>query len=173
MKWWIATIIIAVISYSVFAYIIFDKEYVSIWHTQESTDFLYDTPTVAIVRFALGDTDIFGNARYLAIRCSNGELESYINWQEDIGRHEQTIIARMGKQKPHQLAARHSADAKSTFILYDQKSALGRRLLSYANSLDTILRVRAHDYHGTPYDVQFDLSGMSEAIEPIREACNF
>lgn len=172
MKEWIEYIIIAAISFSIFAYV---DDYVSMrkWHTQEYTDSIDDTHVITTVRHALGDTDLFGNARYLAIRCSNGELEAYINWQEDIGRHEQTIIARMGKQKPHKLAVWPSSEATGTFILSRRKSALGRRLLSYANSPDTILNARAQDLHGTQYDAQFDLSGMSEAIKSVREACNF
>jgi type VI secretion system protein VasI len=103
----------------------------------------------------------------LFIRCKENTTEVFIAWGVYLGLDSTRVLERLDKQDATTTAWNNSTDNKAVF----------RR----GNKIDYVKTLMEHDkvlYQVTPYNespvmASFDLRGLSEAVEPLRDSCGW
>lgn len=113
-----------------------------------------------------------GRARYgdpiaLILRCKSNKTEAYINWQDYLGS-DAYVTTRIGDQDARNRKWSLSTDSQATFYPGGGDISFIKRLMDSDR-----LVAQVTPYNESPVTAVFDIRGLEEEIEPLREACNW
>ena len=136
------------------------------WQTMIDINPLDDSAKVVLVLEAESGHSAWGDPIHLIIRCLSGATEVYISWDDYLGS-EATVTWRVGSEPARSARWSLSTDHDSTFYPYDD--------ISFIMDLMAASRLVAQvtPYSEAPVTAIFDLTGLSTAIEPLRDACGW
>lgn len=103
----------------------------------------------------------------LFIRCMENNTSSFINWGMFLGTDETRVLTRLDSNAAAERNWSISTDRKAVFRPGDNV-AWAQELMRYKKLL-----VQVTPYGESPVMATFDLTGLSEAIKPLREACHW
>ena len=103
----------------------------------------------------------------MVLRCKSNTTEAYINWEDFLGLDETTVVTRIGAAQASTRTWLLSTDNKSTFYRGSD--------IDFIQALmqDDRLVAQITPYNESPVTATFDLRGLSEAIKPLRETCQW
>ncbi len=136
------------------------------WITSVDTNPLDDSKTVTLVLLAKKGKSQWGDPVGLVIRCSSNSTAVYINWGEYLGS-EAWVTSRVGSADAILSEWSISTDSKATF--YPKKDIPFIRALMQTDRFVA----QVTPYGESPKTVEFDLTGLVEAIKPLQEACGW
>ncbi|OKP25634.1 type VI secretion system-associated protein TagO [Serratia liquefaciens] len=103
----------------------------------------------------------------LYITCREKKTELYINWDTFLGIDSTRVLTRADAQKAVSRTWQISTDNKATFYNGQTISFIKELMKSKK------MFVQITPYGESPVQTTFDLSGLSTAIKPLREACKW
>lgn len=103
---------------------------------------------------------------FLIFRCERNSTEAYVSWREYIGSDNMKVSYRTDKDEAKTVWWNPSSNGQATFI---------PKPISFINSLEgkNSIYIEAEKYRGGRVSGTFDLTGLQEAIIPLRGACNW
>lgn len=103
----------------------------------------------------------------LVIRCAQNHTNVFIVWGLYLGLDSTHMLTRIDRQKAHTNSWSISSDTKAVFVQGGD--------IAYAQSLmgHHVLLAQITPYGENPVMAEFDISGLSKAIEPLRKACHW
>lgn len=136
------------------------------WITSIDTNPLDDSKTITLLLQADEGTSKYGDSVSLVIRCSSNGMDVYINWNDYLGS-EASVTSRIGSKKAKTKKWTLSTTKKATFYPANDVSFL-REMLS-----EKTFVAQVTPYNENPVMAVFDISGLSEAIIPLKETCEW
>lgn len=103
----------------------------------------------------------------LVIACSEGKTNVYINWDLYLGLQSTTMLTRLDKEKAVTKTWIISTDNKAVFVS-GSDVIFAKQLMVHQSLLAQIT-----PYGENPVMATFEVGGLSEAIKPLRRACNW
>ena len=103
----------------------------------------------------------------LYMRCKENETNVYLTWNLYLGSEQIKMLTRFDKLKANKDGWAVSTDYKTVFLI--------------GSNIEYIKKIMKHDklltqitpYGESPVMATFDVSGLSEAIKPLRKACHW
>lgn len=135
------------------------------WRTDISTNPLDDSKTVVLILEAESPKMRRGKPT-LFLRCQSNRTEMYINWSTFVTTGDAWVTTRIGNNKATSGSWGTSTSNESTFA---PRAIATIREMMQATQL--IAQVTPHGEN--PATATFDISGLAEAIKPLRETCNW
>jgi type VI secretion system protein VasI len=139
------------------------------WQVEEFISKLDDSTNVVVTVSALEPfRDTYESyLAALSVACREGETNVWINFQTTMTGGQ--LVYRVDRNPARRLEVRHSTDYKALGV-WEHGDAI-----AFAEQLLTadLLLVRAIPYGEEPVDTEFPVSGLAEAIKPLRKACNW
>lgn len=134
------------------------------WLRQSKKDPLDDTETVTIMLVAESGTNRRGTAPTLFIRCKSGKVEVWINWSDYLGR-SAYVTYRLGTATPEMREWDLSNTSSATFY--------PKNTIDFINQLAATDKFAAKitPYNENPVTATFELTGLTEAVAPVKAAC--
>ena len=137
------------------------------WNVSIDTNPIDDTKTVTLYLLAdSGKSSMLGQPVVLFIRCKSLETNVFINWSDYLG-NEATVLTRIGKEKAETRNWNLSTDSQATFLPRNEVDFLNKLLI-----VDSFV-AQVTPYNESPVTAIFDVKGLSNAITPLRETCNW
>lgn len=137
------------------------------WNVSIDTNPIDDTKTVTLYLLAdSGKSSMLGQPVVLFIRCKSLETNVFINWRDYLGS-EATVLTRIGKEKAETRNWNLSTDSQATFLPTNEVDFLNKLLI-----VDSFV-AQVTPYNESPVTAIFDVKGLSNAITPLRETCNW
>lgn len=137
------------------------------WNVSIDTNPIDDTKTVTLYLLAdSGKSSMLGQPVVLFIRCKSLETNVFINWSDYLGS-EATVLTRIGKEKAETRNWNLSTDSQATFLPRNEVDFLNKLLI-----VDSFV-AQVTPYNESPVTAIFDVKGLSNAITPLRETCNW
>ena len=144
------------------------------WVHKREKDKMNDSFTNTIAIYASTGLNNYGKKIPLIIQCYKkkawGKLKPftslYVDWGNYLGQNAK-VTTRIGSNKPKTSSWTVSNDGVVSFYLGND--------VKFINSLlaDDILTLKVTPYSQNPVTASFDISGLGEAIKPIRQACKW
>ncbi len=103
----------------------------------------------------------------LYITCREKKTELFIDWETFLGIDSTRVLTRIDAQKAVNRSWQISTDNKATFYSGQSISFIKELMKSKK------MFVQITPYGESPVQTTFDLSGLSTAIKPLREACKW
>lgn len=103
----------------------------------------------------------------LIIRCSEKKTNAYIIWDLYLGMDSTTMLTRLDKESAVTKSWSISTDYKAVFVS-GSDVAFAKELM-----LHKTLLVQITPYGESPVMTTFEIGGLTDAIKPLREACNW
>ncbi|MGO4999114.1 type VI secretion system-associated protein TagO [Oceanisphaera sp. W20_SRM_FM3] len=133
------------------------------WTVEKKTDPIDDTKTVNIFLTADSGNSRFGKPIMLMARCDSEKTDMFIDWQIYLGS-EAKVTLRIGDD---------DANTSKWILSSDRQKSFNK---SPINTLKTMLTTDKMVAQITPFNQKpstavFNISGLDEAIKPLREAC--
>ena len=136
-----------------------------VWLVSTRVDPIDDSQTVVLSVKSSSAVSIWGKPIALVLRCKSYETNAYIGWQDYLGS-ETVVTTRIGKDKAKTARWNLSNDGLSSF---------------HTKPIDFIKNMMGNDVlvaQTTPYREStvtaiFNISGLENAIEPLRTTCNW
>lgn len=136
------------------------------WRTRDTTNPIDDSRTVVLTLAADGQRSRFGEEIRLVLRCQSNETEVYINWNDFLGS-EAMVTTRIGAAKATTSRWGLSTDKKASFYP-DNPVTLIQALLDQSTFVAQVT-----PYAESPVTATFDLTGLAEAVKPLRQTCQW
>lgn len=136
------------------------------WNISETINPLDDTKRVILDVESSTGRSRWGKVPTLILRCQSNKTEMYILWDDYLGRDSQPVTIRVDSQGAVTLDWALSTDSKATFA--PQPITLLKELLNSSKFIAQTI-----PYNSNPVTAVFDISGLDEAIKPLRETCNW
>lgn len=141
------------------------------WMLTNAVNPLNDTPVVAITVNAENNGGALITPT-LTIRCNDGNLATYVNWQDYLGpepeehglaENSRYTLLRFGDTPVRSVEGELSDDETATFF----------KFLPFLANLREVDRLVAQvtPYHSSPTTLVFDVTGIDAALDPIRQHC--
>lgn len=140
------------------------KEY-SDWVVNITESPLNDSKEVTMMKFSEGFEDTRSPA-VLMLRCQRNKTDAFISWNEYIGSDNMRVAYRIDKEGAKNVWWNASSNGQASFI---------PKSISFIKSLEgkESIYVEAEKYRGGRVAATFNISGIEEAIKPLREACSW
>ncbi len=103
----------------------------------------------------------------LYIRCAENKTNVFLTWDLYLGLDSTTMLTRFDKQKATTSKWSISTDNKAVFVRGSDID-FARKLMNHNKLLTQIT-----PYGESPVMATFEISGLQEAIKPLREACHW
>lgn len=130
------------------------------WNFVKSSDSITDKDKSYIINTS--GTGIYDN-KSIILRCDGlKNREIYVNFDEFLDNEEIPVVYRFDKAKPVLAKWTNSTDGTAAFM----PEKLIKASVKASKSSKT-LTLRATDFRGTSYTVQFQLSGISSALQKL------
>jgi type VI secretion system protein VasI len=136
------------------------------WQVSVKTNPLDDTTTVVLGLYAGSGTSARGGRVLLILRCKSNKTEAYISWDDYLGS-EARATWRIGAEDARTSKWGLSTDKEATFYPYDAIAFI-RQLLNADR-----LVAQVTPYSEDPVTAVFDLTGLTNAIRPLQNACGW
>lgn len=136
------------------------------WDVSAKINPIDDSKTATAFLVADSGKSKWGKPIALVIRCQSNTTEAYIVWQQFIGTRNPSVLTRAGSE---------DAVTETWSISSDNKASFSQ------NSIQLLKRMLDNDkfiaqvtpYGDNPITAIFDTTGISNALKPIRETCNW
>lgn len=137
------------------------------WKIRDSRNPLDDTRTVALILDSDTGKPRFGDDISLVLRCKSKKTQIYINWSDFLGTDSAQVTYRIGSDKATVSDWGLSSDNKASFYPGEP--------VAFINALlrQNILVAQVTPYSESPLTATFDLTGLANAVKPLREACGW
>lgn len=109
-----------------------------------------------------------GGRPTLYIRCSENKTNLFINVGEYLGLEETDVLTRFDKEKASSKKWGISTSNKALFAPYREHITLAKKASKHSRML-----VQVTPYGSNSQTMEFDLTGLSTALEPVRNACHW
>jgi len=136
------------------------------WEISVQTDAANDATAVSLVLAADSATTQSDETIALIVRCRNDDTDLYIRWHDYLG-NEASVLTRVGNENAVIQKWNLSADHQSSFYPENPIEFIKQLL-----EADRIV-AEISPYRARPITANFDLAGLSNAIAPLRETCNW
>ena len=137
------------------------------WNVSIDTNPIDDSKTVTLTLLAdSGKSPMLSQPIVLIARCSSLETNVFIAWRDYLGS-EARVLTRIGKEKAETRNWTLSTDSQATFFPKNEVDFLKKLLV-----VDSFV-AQVTPYSESPVTAIFDIKGLSNAITPLREACNW
>ncbi len=139
------------------------------WSVRTENSKFTDTKTIYIHTNALEEIhDRYNNqvTPYLFFRCEDNKTEAFIGWEMFIGTGSTNVTYRIDKEKVKNVTWNTSTDNKAVFI--SKPINFIKSLMDKQNLIVEII-----PYGENRRMVEFNVTGLREAIQPLQEACNW
>ena len=136
------------------------------WQVTEKTNPLDDSKTVVLALMSTEGRNYLGKYPVLIARCMSDKTEVYIGWNEFLGSDSSRVTLRVGDEPARVERWSHSTDDRATFAQSDI------RLLKQMLNADRLV-AQVTPYRESPITAIFPLTGLSDAIKPLRETCGW
>jgi type VI secretion system protein VasI len=136
------------------------------WSVSTKTNPLDDSKTVAMVLFADEGTSSYGERVSLVLRCKSNTTTAYINWKEYLGS-EANVTYRIGTGDARTSRWSLSTDSQASFFPSNDISFI-KQLMEADRFVAQVT-----PYSEDPETAVFDIRGLSQAVVPLRETCNW
>jgi type VI secretion system protein VasI len=136
------------------------------WHVTAMQNPVDDTKTVSLILLAESGKSRMGEQVSLMLRCQSHKTEVYIAWEDYLGS-EAHVLTRVGTAPAISKTWDLSTDSKATFYPGNH-IALIKSLLAADRFVAQVT-----PYSESPVTAVFDLTGLSNAIKPLQEACGW
>lgn len=137
------------------------------WSLIERTDPLDDSPIVTLMNAAESGRSRFGDPPTLILRCRNNRTEVFINWDEFLGTNAVTVQYRVDEGEMRQRQWGISTTNRATFFRGNHIGLI-RELMSASQFV-----ARVTPSWQSPMTAVFDVTGLTDEIGPLQEACNW
>lgn len=137
------------------------------WFIDSSTDPITDFKKSFAMLDAKEGRSSYGDDITLVLRCSSNGAEVYIIWDDFLGSDDAYVTYRIDSQTARANNWSLSTDNDTTFYPNDDQSFI----LDLSTAQKLVAQVTP--YNESPVTAVFDLSGITEAIQPIRQGCGF
>ena len=146
---------------------------VSKWHYGSQTDSLTGQQRYAAGLPATSRTGYGDETPWLHFRCTVGEpqWESYISWREFIGGDEVLVRYRLGSLPIVTRIWGRGADNSTTFLPRGRVHRFVQLLSYQSTSGHTRLVVRVWRHDEQTITATWDVTGLTAALQPLREHC--
>lgn len=138
------------------------------WDERKSISPMDDSPTVVL---SLESSDRIGSGfkserPTLVIRCQENQTTAYINWQTFISVTDTEITTRIDSDL---------AQSSLWSVSSNYKATLSPKSIPFIKSMlnKESLIVRVTPFNDNSYTVKFDITGLDNAIKPVRETCGW
>lgn len=146
---------------------------ISKWRIDKETSKIDDSSNIFLMLEAESSISGWLNKTHtpeLTIRCKEHKTEVYIETgmssSVEYGTDGATVILRFDKEKAKSYNTGKSTDGEALF--FSQSVGLIKQMLSHSTML-----FQFTPFNSSPVMTTFDLSGISEAIKPLRETCKW
>lgn len=139
------------------------------WRTSSDTDPITDVVIVRLSLTAETGTSKLGEPITLHLRCDDGRVDVYINWN-DYMTDSALVTTRVDKNTPQ--TKMWGSDTSKTASFYPTTQFDARQFVKELVT-GTKLVARATPYNEVPITAIWDLSGVVAATEELRVACEF
>ncbi len=122
------------------------------------------------------DRDRRGGPVRLTVRCQNRRTEVFVDWGEYLNDEQPTVTTRLDSSAPSTFRWTRSSDKLgSVYSPSGTKKAREQKVAEFARQLLYAKKISARVIpRGTSaVTAVFDLSGVAEALRPVREACRW
>ncbi len=103
----------------------------------------------------------------LYVRCSENKTNVFLTWDLYLGLKQTNMLTRFDKLKASTSSWSLSTDNKAVFVKGSNIN-FAQKLMKHKKLL-----VQITPYNKNPVMATFDISGLKEAIQPLREACKW
>ncbi|MBY5946837.1 type VI secretion protein [Photobacterium rosenbergii] len=135
------------------------------WYVSKDINPVDDSQTVTLFLKADSGSNKWGRKVAMVMRCSQNTTDMYINWGEYLGR-EARVLTRVGSNKAITENWSLSTDSKASFKR--KPIPMIKQMLGQSKFVAQIT-----PYNESPVTAVFDISGLNNAIEPLRETCGW
>ena len=139
------------------------------WVTTIDTSPIDDSQKVTLTLEA--ETSIRGNysssTPTLILRCSENKTEAYIAWDVYLGIGTTKVLTRLDRDKARTKTWGLSTDNKATFVPGSNTTFI-KSLIGHKKLL-----TQTTPYGASPVMTTFQLSGLNDAVKPLRKACHW
>ena len=141
------------------------------WAVNIDTNPIDDSQSVVISTDAVEGRSDYGRAPALVLRCSSGETDFYIVWDDYIGSDEDAYVtSRVGDEQANRRLWGLSTDSTATFYPGNQ-AGLVNHIMEIMNADRYVAQITP--YNSSPVTAVFDVSGLTEVIKPLRDTCSW
>jgi type VI secretion system protein VasI len=139
------------------------------WHSREEKSRIDDSVNVHLVFFS--NEPVKSGYKTvkptLHVMCVENQTNVYISWELYLGLEETQMLTRFDKEKAKTTAWSLSTDNKAVFY---RGSAVefAKNIMQHQSLL-----LQITPYGESPVMATFDVSGLTEAIKPLRQACQW
>lgn len=135
------------------------------WDVHVEVNPIDDSKTVFLTLKADEGKSKWKRPIYLTARCLSNKTEVYINWDDYLGR-KVSMTTRVGNKKAVTSRWGVSSDGKAAF--HHKPIGLLKDMMEHNKFVAQVT-----PYNDSPVTAIFDISGLSNAIAPLRETCNW
>jgi type VI secretion system protein VasI len=146
-----------------------DTGFVGEWNVSVSTNPIDDTTNVQLLLQADSARSILGEPVRIVIRCRSGDTNLFIQWHAYLG-DRANVLSRVGSEQAQTQTWSISTDLQSTFYPGPESA-----VIDFVKELIEVDRFVAQvtPYNENPVTAIFDLTGLRNAISPLRETCDW
>jgi len=125
-----------------------------------------DSSTTTLILPAQSGKSKWGKPIAMVLRCQSNTTEVFINWNDYLGS-EADVLTRVGSEKAVTKRWSLSTDKQSSFYPSGDISFIKKMM--EANKMVA----QVTPYNESPVTAVFDTTGLSNAVKPLRENCNW
>ncbi|GJL65168.1 MAG: hypothetical protein NPIRA05_01390 [Nitrospirales bacterium] len=135
------------------------------WKVDVKINPIDDSTTVTLVLVADSGQSSFNRPIVMVARCRSNDTDFYFDWNDYLGS-EANVLTRIGTNEAQTNRWSMSTDSQATFH---------PRPVQFLNELINADRLVAQitPYNESPVTAIFNLAGISNAIQPLRETCEW
>ena len=136
------------------------------WDVETTINPIDDSKTVALTLYSDEGVNNLGQPIYLVVRCQVQETELYIGWRRFLGLWSKSVLIRLGDGKAKKQQWQISSDKLHTF------KSNPKRFIEELLEHDTFV-AQITPYSSNPITASFNISGLENALKPLREVCGW
>lgn len=135
------------------------------WDVDIEINPIDDSKTVVLSVKSSSGVSFFGTPGAFVLRCKSNETDAYINWGNLLGRRA-FVVSRIGKEE---------AKRKEWHLSTNRKSSFHPTPVSFIKNMigHDILVAQIAPLGKSPITTTFNISGLENAVVPLREACGW
>lgn len=145
-----------------------------VWDVSIDVNPLDDTRQVVLINSSSEGQNSLGEPILLAIRCISGRTDVLVDWDEHLGFDTRSSIRyRVGRDEAISSMWDMSSDDEATFYPGNSVRLIEQMIEVDRTSTDGTFVAQIMPTGGSSITAIWNLYGLAEAVEPMREACGW
>lgn len=145
-----------------------------VWDVSIDVNPLDDTSRVVLFNSSSEGQNSLGDPILLAIRCISGSVDVLIDWAEFMGFDTRTSVRyRVGREDAVSTMWNMSSDDEATFYPGNSVRLIEQMIAVDRTSSDGTFVAQVFPTGGSSITAIWNLYGLTEAAEPLRDACGW